>query len=518
MPRKTLRRQNQSRKDASSSGDSAGAEKIASIAAGPVPPRWKFGLAAGLIALALAGGVLLGFHQTFEADMWWHLAQGREAAAGRLVRTNLFSGTYPNYPQPFTSWLFELGTFILWRIGGAAGIQAGQALLIALTLGFTYCACRRRATIPAVLAVEALGFFIIELRVTPRPHLASMALMPACALLIERAREWRSAIPLAWAILAIALWSNIHAECFFGAALVGMFAAGEFLLPKALPRRQAWIALALAAVCTAANMASPYGFGLFEYLWENAHASDVVQIAEFRPAYLPVYAPYFAYVFCGAGLLLWKLRKLALWELLVFGAFTALGLLHVRFVALSFCATAPIVAARLAEVLPKTVKAAIPVGVALCAGMLLSPRPAAVRFGQLGVGESFLAPPDIVSAGAISFIRSVGLKGTAFNSNNLGGYLIWNLYPEVRVFQDSRFQSYPPELFANIHEAYESQSQWDKLVAGVDWAVLSLSRRGPLSGAGRFPQDQWALVYQDDAIGIVVRRSGRFGALTAKYR
>jgi len=366
-----------------------------------------------------------------------------------------------------------------------------------------------------VLAVEALGFFVIEFRVTPRPHLASMALMAVCTLLIEKARELRSTIPLAWAILLIGLWSNVHAECFFGAALVGMFAAGEFLLPKALSRRQTWIALALAAACTAANMANPYGFGLFRYLWENAHASEVVQIAEFRPAYLPVYAPYFAYVLCGAALLLWKLRKLALWELLVFAAFTTLGLLHVRFVALSFCATAPIVAARVADVFPKT-QVPILAGLALFAGILLSPRTVADRFEQLGVGDSFLAPHDVLSPGAISFVRSVGLKGTAFNSNNLGGYLIWNLYPQVQVFQDSRFQAYPPELFANIHEAFESQKQWDNLLAGVDWAVLSLARRGPLSGVGRFPQDQWAPVYRDEAISIVVRRSGRFGALVAR--
>jgi hypothetical protein len=477
----------------------------------------KLVVTAGLIALAIAGGVVLGFHRTFEADMWWHLAQGREIAAGRLVRTNLFSGNYPNYPQPFTSWLFELVAFGLWKVGGATAIQTGQALVLAFTMTLTYLACRRRATIASVLAIEALGFFIIELRVTPRPHLVSLALMAAGTLLIEKTRELRSVIPLVWAIPLIALWSNIHAECFFGAALIGMFAASELVFPKALSRRQAWVALAIAASCTAANMANPYGFGLFRYLWEGAHASEVVQLAELRPAYMPVYAPYFAYVLCGAALLWWKRRTVALWELLVFGTFTPLALLHVRFVALSFCATAPIVAAYLTDILPRA-RVPILAGTALLAGILLSPRTVADRFEQIGVGESFLAPPDVVSPGAMSFIRSVGLKGTAFNSNTIGGYLIWNLYPEVRVFQDSRFQSYPPEFFASIHEAYESQSGWDKLVAGVDWAVLSLSKRGPLSGMGRFPPDRWALVYHDRAIGIVVRRSGRFGALAAQYQ
>jgi hypothetical protein len=495
------------------------AERVAIVTTAPTSARWwKFASGASLIALALAAGALLSFHLIYEPDLGWHLAQGREIAAGRLVRTNLFSGTYPDYPQPFESWLFELGAFSLWRIGGDAGLQAGQTLLLALTLAVVYFACRRRATIAAVLAIEAFGLFVIEPRAVPRPHLASFVLMAGCALLVERVRELRSAIPLAWAALLIALWGNLHAECLFGTAFIGMFAVAEFLRPQTLSKRQAWIALGLAAVCTAANAANPFGKGLVEYLWENARAP--VQIAEFRPAYLPTYAPFFVYLLCGAGLMLWKRRTLALWEMSVFVAFAVLALRHVRFAPLFFCVTAPMVAARLADLFGNgnfgKIKApTLAAGAALTAGMLISPVPLTVRFEQLGVGSNFLEIPEMFSPEAVAFIRSAGLQGAVFNSNNLGGYLIWNLYPQVRVFQDSRFQSYPPQHFANIIGAYQSQSEWDKLVAGVDWAVLTLQRSTPLTGAGRFPPEQWAPVYRDNAVVIVVRRSGRFGALAA---
>jgi hypothetical protein len=477
----------------------------------------KFAMGTGLVALALAAGALLSFHLIYEPDLGWHLAQGREIAAGRLVRTNLFSGTYPDYPQLFEAWLFELGAFNLWRIGGDVGLQTGQTLLLALTLVVVYFACRRRSMIAAVLVIEAFGLFVIEPRAVPRPHLASFVLMAGCAWLVERARESRSATPLAWGALLIALWSNLHAECLFGTAFIGMFAVAEFIRPQALSRRQAWIAVALAAVCTAANAANPFGKGIVAYLWENARAP--VQIAEFRPAYLPTYAPFFVYLLCGAGLLLWKRRTLVLWEASVFAAFAVLAWRHVRFAPLFFCVTAPITAARLTELLGNTfgkpVRALILAGAALTAGILISPVPLAVRFEQLGVGSNFLETPEMFSPEAVAFIRSAGLQGNVFNSNNLGGYLIWNLYPQVRVFQDSRFQSYPPQHFANIIGAYQSQSEWDKLVAGVDWAVLTLQRSTPLTGAGRFPPEQWAPVYRDNAVAIVVRRSGRFGALAA---
>lgn len=483
----------------------------------PIPRPWRgFVLAAALVSLAMAGGALLSFHWIYEPDLWWHLAQGREVAAGRLVKTNLFSVTYPNYPQPFTSWLFELGGFGLYRVGGAIGIQAGQAVIVALTLALLYFACRRRSNMAAVIVLETFGLFVIEPRVVPRPHLISMALMATCVLLVERARASRSVIPLWPAIPLVALWSNVHAECFFGVALIAMFAAGELIRPQALDRRQAGIALAVGAACLAANLANPYGLGVFQYLWENARAREVVRIADLRPAYLPVYAPYFAYLVGGAALLLWKWRELAVWEVIVFVAFAVLSLSHVRFLTLFFCVTAPIVAARLSDLVSQKARIPLLTGAALCAGLLLSPLPLSIRFNRLGIGSDHLEPPDMLSAAAISFIRSVGLKGSVFNSNNLGGYLIWNLYPDVRVFQDPRFQSYPSAFLAKIEEAYQSQSEWDKLVSGVDWAILSRAHySGALSGAGRFPPEQWPLVYQDSSFFILVRRSGRFGALAA---
>jgi hypothetical protein len=405
--------------------------------------------------------------------------------------------------------------YFVWKLAGAAGIQIGQALVISLTLALVFFACRYRAQLPLVLAIEALGLFLIEPRAVPRPHLISLTFMAACTLPVERARASRAATPLLWTIPLIALWSNTHAESLFGAAYVGMFAVGEFLRPTVLPRRQAWIALAIAAAATVANLANPYGTGLVRYLWEGANSPKIVDIAELHPAYLPTYAPFFTYLACGVFLLLWKWRKVALWEMLVFASFAYLGLSHVRFTSLFFCATAPIVSAYLAETRLKLAKGSVLVPATVLLGFLLSPFPFARRLEQLGVGANYLEPRDMLSPDAIAFIRASGLKGTVYNSNNLGGYLAWNLYPDVRIFQDGRFQGYPASFLADMHRDYQSQADWDRLVAGVDWAVLSRSRGGPLSGAGRFPQQQWAPVYMDQAFAILVRRSGKFGALAA---
>ena len=48
------------------------------------------------------------------------------------------------------------------------------------------------------------------------------------------------------------------------------------------------------------------------------------------------------------------------------------------------------------------------------------------------------------------------------------------------------------------------------MVSGVDWAVLSRPRDNELSGTSRFPASEWAVVFRDQAIDIVVRRTGAY--------
>jgi hypothetical protein len=120
----------------------------------------------------------------------------------------------------------------------------------------------------------------------------------------------------------------------------------------------------------------------------------------------------------------------------------------------------------------------------------------------------------------VQFLRDHQLNGPTFNSNNLGGWLAWSAYPDVRIFQDSRLQAYPPDHFRRIVEASRSLDAWNDLVRGVDWAMLSTPRPNALSGVGLFANANWATVYWDDAIEIVVRREGRYADLahTREYQ
>lgn len=467
-----------------------------------------------LSVLLVSAVTVLSFRSVYEPDLGWHLAHGRENVAGRLVRSNIFSFTYPDYRQHYTSWLFDSAAYAGWGIGGDAAVQGLQAITLAVTFGLVYLACRRRSALLPTIAVLAIGFVVIEPRAIPRPHLASFAGMAACAWLVERAMAARSARPLWWTVPLLALWSNLHGECVFGLLAIGLFGLSELLVPSALTRREAARALGITAVASAGLLANPYGWGLLRYMFENASLPQLLAIAELRPAYLPVYAAFFIYLTLACFLIVLPPR-LTLWEALAVIVFGSMGWRYLRMTPLLFLVTAPMVAARLTAWTLRGVDARALLLTALATSAVVSRIPMRAYVTGLDVGR--LHPEEVFSSRALSFARARGLDGPLFNSNNLGGWLEWSMYPNARTFQDSRLQAYPPEHFQKILRASRSQDEWDALVKDVDWAMLSTPRPNALSGAGRFPATTWATVFWDESVHILVRRSGRHAAVAAAY-
>jgi hypothetical protein len=241
---------------------------------------------------------------------------------------------------------------------------------------------------------------------------------------------------------------------------------------------------------------------------------QIVSIAELRPPYLPDYRAFYFYLVAASALLLAQPRRIQLSEVLILVTFGTLGVMHLRLTPLVLLATAPMVADRLAVLATWGVDRRAVLITAAGAALALSRIPPSLLAAGFAVGTAAVEPPQFFSRDAVAFVRRAGLEGAIFNSHNLGGYLAWTLYPEVRVFQDSRLQAYPPGHFRSIIQASGSQAEWNALVAGVDWAVLSVPRPNQLSGAGRFPPGEWRTVFRDRAMEIVVRRSGRYAGVT----
>ena len=136
---------------------------------------------------------------------------------------------------------------------------------------------------------------------------------------------------------------------------------------------------------------------------------------------------------------------------------------------------------------------------------------------------SFLAELESSASKASAidaFLAEHPPPGRVFNTLDYGGYLIYALAPERRVFIDGRNDTvYDEAFFARTFEASRSASDFALATEGFDvsWAVLPWSGPGDRRFAFLHADPSWVLVDWDDAAVVLVRREERTEAYVEEH-
>jgi tetratricopeptide (TPR) repeat protein len=458
-----------------------------------------------------------------ESDLFFRIKAGQEILTTHgLPGRNLFSFTYPDYPDVDAAWLFEVGAAALYARGGFPAVVMAKTVVLLAAFALAFRLCRRRGAGPAASALAlAAAAFVGRDRFVERPHVVS--LLGAVAVLgaidalaaAPRRRAWIVAFALC---AGVALWANLHAGAFVAPALLALAAAGA-----ALDRDPAWRRLAVAAVgASAALLATPIGLGLLRYLRLHLTLPALHPVDEFRrPTWLSDPALYVFAAALAACLLLVRRRGRGLsWrQALPPLAVMAVAAGSVRFAADAAIVAAPLLAVALTAiggrlrgrwpVLPVEPVAAIG-AVALLVGLAAGPR-LTDRAGfsiDLDTRELPLA--------AIAFVDAHGLRDRMYNDFETGSYLLFEPaggYPRHRVFVDPRLPAYPPEFHRLLGRADVTRPEWSAAMDryGVETALLAYA--GINRRVAWWDPERYALVFREADARVFVRRLPRFAAL-----
>jgi hypothetical protein len=153
-------------------------------------------------------------------------------------------------------------------------------------------------------------------------------------------------------------------------------------------------------------------------------------------------------------------------------------------------------------------------GIAVLAVMLLI-----LFFGSPLFDKSRAIRPDGPSlpVRAAEFIKEKSLPANIFNDIAWGGYLMWELYPEYRMFSDTRtlnleiYRQYLSILNAN-ERMFFGVPEWKALIDMYSVSTIVHGAVNPYSGEV-YPlmlkllmDDTWHLVYADGTAAILVRK------------
>ena len=115
-------------------------------------------------------------------------------------------------------------------------------------------------------------------------------------------------------------------------------------------------------------------------------------------------------------------------------------------------------------------------------------------------------------ARAAEFIKQNNIKGPIFNNYDIGGYLIFNLYPKEKVFVDNRPESYPKEFFSDVYiPMQEQESVWQQKRNQYDFNAIIFYYHDATPWAQKFliarvTDPAWAPVYVDSYVLILAKR------------
>ncbi len=466
-------------------------------------------LAAGISAAVLAAGLT----KIADLDFWWHLKTGQLIVASHSIpRTDVYSLTAFGREYVDHEWLFQVIQYVTYAASGPAGIALVKCLVFAATLIIVAMYAVRRGVEPVVAG--GLAFLSIAggiSRFIERPELFSTLFAVLTYIFADtylRTRDWRWLVPLP---LICAVWANVHA-----AVIVGLVI--QLLFVRSVAQGMAFL------TSIAASLLNPFGVRVLTVPFELTRIinSGVLDNQEWRhPTMHKV--PFFflalllTAILIGSGLrtpdpggLSRKLARLGVFAFLAF-----VSLRYIRNVGL-FSTFMPLLIADEAVRLSRVSRNLVAAAGAIALGIALT-----LYFPfQRGFGEASYFPD-----GLVRFVKSHDLRGHMLNSYGFGGYLIWYLYPERRVFMDGRNEVYLP-ILQRLHAAPGDSRAWNALLRdyAIEYAILEyvddLERVTTIDAAGqarvayapftttRFPRTRWALVDWDDDGMIFVRRGG----------
>jgi len=487
-----------------------------------------------IVALALAFPFVLALERISESDTFWHLKTGEWIVAhGAIPRADPFSATVNGKPWLDWEWLFQVGIYVVYTLGGFNALVVGKAIIVFLTGLVLFIACRRNgAGVPLAALLAMVAFVAARERLEVRPDVVMFLFAAITVCCLESVRLGKPHA-LLWLPLLQLVWVNTHGSFLLGIGLIGIY-GGVHGIECAV--RKQWRGLLLIAVALllscAACFVNPFGIQLVRHAIEQTRSSSPSgAIGEWQPTRLllltePNWAVrVFWWLFwlnpaVLIAVLAIKRREFPWAHALVVAAMGAMALQAHRFTALYAVVTAPILAHGLAVLRARIAgkqhsdwgEATGQIATGITAAFLIfvtvtnywaaaENRPP--KFGW-GVDES------IVPTRALSIMAKLPPGLSVFNTFLSGGPLIWESYPQWRPFCDGRANLYGREFVDQYRKAMYDPTEWEKWMRERSISVAFI-QYGTADDRGLLQylvkSHTWDLLYFDHAACIFVHES-----------
>jgi hypothetical protein len=111
---------------------------------------------------------------------------------------------------------------------------------------------------------------------------------------------------------------------------------------------------------------------------------------------------------------------------------------------------------------------------------------------------------ELFPAEAVAYMRANRLPDPVFNRYDWGGYLIWRLYPDYRVYIDGRADVYGDAFLEEYVKTVSGQYGWKAPFDRFGIRTVIIGAKGPLASLLR-EDKSWKNVFEDSRAIVFVK-------------
>lgn len=472
------------------------------------------------------------------ADLGRFLKNGEAIFDGNfaVLKTNFYSFTYPDFPFINHHWLSGAVFYFFFQISGFWGLHLFFVILSFITFLIFYRLAEKESNTQISFILSLFLVPLIAYRNEIRPEVFSYFFAAIFFWILWHYRKGViSYYPLFILPFFEILWVNLHIYFFLGPIIIGVFLLEKIILFFKSKNKLAVKKLFLVFIFSLATaLLNPFGLKGILYpltifknrgyrVLEEQSVWFLEKVNINMPAFLLFKIAIFVLIISFILVLIKDRQRFSLVNLFLASGFSFMALVAIRNFVLFGLFALPIIAfnlknCSLAKFLQLKKLVAALVLVAFLGTILIYGRYLPFYWQKWGLGLWQNVE------GSARFFEENGLAGPVFNNYDIGGYLIFYLFPKERVFVDNRPEAYPASFFKKIYIPMQEQEDiWQKFDTEYKFNSIFFYRLDATPWAQpflirRLDDQNWAPVFVDESTIIFLKNKPENQEIIEKYR
>jgi len=508
-------------------------------------------------------------------DLGRHIKNGEMVLKGNfdVLKTNFYSYTHTNYSFVNHHWLTGVTFYIIWRLFSFVGLSLFYILLFFITFCVFFNVETRRWHVSSKInfwTATILSFALIPLiadRQEIRPEIFTYLFSGLFILILTQCHPERIRLnffrkeknlaeeskdpaeneplvnipkpkkkrSLLWLLpILMLLWVNLHIGFVFGLLIIGVFLI-EFLFKNRNKFKKLLIVFIPACFITLINpnglkgvlqpltIFKEYGYQIVE----NKSIWFLENYGVLNPNFLLVKILIAVLLISFILIIIFKRKSFSISYFLLAITFSIMACLAVRNFSHFGLIALPILVFNISEIksgLQNKYNALNIKYTFLILGVIIFGLSFAYNYDYVLARSKRisleLSPLNSMSA---EFLKDNKISGPIFNNYDIGGYLIFHLYPDEKVFIDNRPETYPVSFFKHEYiPMQENNEKWNELNKKYNFDIIFFARHDLTPWAQKFliervQDENWAPIFVDNYNIIFIKRVNENKDIIEKY-